>query len=96
MLRPGGAFIMVGYTRTAVSYEEDPADLMGHKGVTFIGHMGYDHTSWRNTLALYREGRIDMDPIVTHKLPLSKWREGFEMFTNREAAKVVLVPELDQ
>lgn len=96
MLRPGGAFIMVGYTRTAVSYEEDPADLMGHKGVTFIGHMGYDHTSWRNTLALYREGRVNMDPIVTHKLPLSKWREGFEMFTNREAAKVVLIPELDQ
>ena len=37
-----------------------------------------------------------MDPIVTHKLPLSKWREGFEMFTNREAAKVVLLPELDR
>ena len=95
MLRPGGTFVMVGYTRTAVSYAEDPADLMGHKGITFIGHMGYDHTSWRNVLALYREGRVDMDPIVSHKLPLSKWREGFEQFSNREAAKVVLMPEMD-
>ena len=87
---------MVGYTRTAVSYAEDPADLMGHKGVTFIGHMGYDHTSWRNVLALYREGRVDMDPFRNgHKLPLSKWREGFEQFSNREAAKVVLMPEMD-
>lgn len=96
MLRPGGSFIMVGYTRSGVTYEEDPADLMGHKGITFIGHMGYDHTSWRNVLTLYREGRIDMSPVVTHALPLSKWREGFEMFTNREAAKVVLVPDLDK
>jgi threonine dehydrogenase-like Zn-dependent dehydrogenase len=96
MLRPGGAFIMIGYTRVAVSYEEDPADLMAHKGITFIGHMGYDHTSWRNTLALYREGRINMEPIVTHKLPLSKWKDGFDMFNEREAAKVVLVPDLYQ
>jgi threonine dehydrogenase-like Zn-dependent dehydrogenase len=96
MLRPGGTFIMVGYTRTAVSYEEDPADLMAHRGITFIGHMGYDHTSWRNTLALYREGRINMEPIVTHKLPLSKWKDGFEMFSSREAAKVVLLPGLDK
>lgn len=96
ILRPGGAFVMVGYTRQAISYAEDPADLMGHKGIHFIGHMGYDHTSWRNVLALYREGRIDMSPIVTHKLPLSRWREGFELFTAREAAKVVLMPELDQ
>ncbi len=96
MLRPGGTFVMVGYTRTGVTYEEDPADLMGHKGITFIGHMGYDHTSWRNILSLYREGRINMDPIVTHKLPLSRWKDGFEMFSNREAAKVVLVPEMDE
>lgn len=96
MLRPGGTFVMLGYTRTAVSYAEDPADMMGHRGIQFIGHMGYDHTSWRNVLALYREGRIDMDPVVTHKIPLSKWREGFEMFTAREAAKVVLLPEADK
>lgn len=94
-LRPGGTFVMVGYTRSAVSYTEDPADLMGHRGIRFIGHMGYDHTSWRNVLTLYREGRIHMDPIVTHKLPLSAWRDGFEMFKNREAAKVVLIPGED-
>lgn len=96
ILRPGGTFVMVGYTRGAVTYEEDPADLMGHKGIQFIGHMGYDHTSWRNVMAMYREGRIDMGPVVTHRLPLSQWREGFEIFTNREAAKVVLMPELDE
>ena len=38
-------------------------------------------------------GRIDIDTIITHRLPFSRGVEGFELASNRMAAKVVFVPE---
>jgi threonine dehydrogenase-like Zn-dependent dehydrogenase len=30
--------------------------------------------------------------LITHKLPLEKWEEGFHLLENRQAAKVILIP----
>ena len=30
--------------------------------------------------------------IVTHRLPLAEWRQGFDLFERKEATKVLLLP----
>jgi S-(hydroxymethyl)glutathione dehydrogenase/alcohol dehydrogenase len=46
---------------------------------------------------MVREGRVVLDDIITHRLPLSKASEAYDMFKHKkdDCVKVVLKPELD-
>jgi len=43
-------------------------------------------------IELVRDGRLDPEVIISHRLPLSQAAEGYEMFDRKEALKVVLDP----
>ena len=45
------------------------------------------------TLALYRSGRLPLDKLVSHRLPLDEVERGFELMRSGDALRVVL--ELD-
>ena len=92
MTRNGGKIIKIGYSSKPVGFS---LDTMALKGIVLIGHMGYDSTSWKNCLALLEKGEIDMEAFISHRLPLSKWEEGMELVKNRQATKVILLPEED-
>jgi threonine dehydrogenase-like Zn-dependent dehydrogenase len=38
------------------------------------------------------EGMIDPTEIVTHRMPLAQAREAYDLFSRREATKVMLQP----
>lgn len=90
--RNGGKIIKIGYSSKPLGFS---LDTMALKGITLIGHMGYDSASWKNCLALLEKGNIDMKAVISHRLPLSKWEEGMELVKNRQATKVILLPEED-
>jgi threonine dehydrogenase-like Zn-dependent dehydrogenase len=50
------------------------------------------HAWWDEALACVRDGRIDPDAIVSHRLALDDAVEGYALFGRREATKVVLTP----
>jgi threonine dehydrogenase-like Zn-dependent dehydrogenase len=50
------------------------------------------HAWWGDALAAVMEGRLDPDPIVSHRLPLDEAVEGYGLFERREATKVILTP----
>ena len=50
------------------------------------------HTYWERAMQEIVAGRIDPLPIVSHRLPLEDAALGYELFDNREATKVVLLP----
>ena len=37
-------------------------------------------------------GGLDVSPIITHRLPLERWSEAFDLIASRHAGKVVLLP----
>jgi threonine dehydrogenase-like Zn-dependent dehydrogenase len=39
--------------------------------------------------------RIQVKPMITHRLGLSRWEEGFEAMANKEAIKVILTYDFD-
>jgi L-iditol 2-dehydrogenase len=76
MLRLGGRAVLVGIPG-------DDTLAMKHstarrKGVTIRLSRRMKHT-WPRALALAQQGRVDLDPLVTHRFPLARAAEAFEL-----------------
>ncbi len=56
------------------------------------GVYGFVWSSWGKSLVLLRDKKVDVRPVITHKLPLSQWKEGFENIRNGSGIKVLLQP----
>jgi alcohol dehydrogenase len=50
------------------------------------------HAWWDEAMRELRAGRLDPTPLVSHRLPLEDAAEGFELFDDRRATKVLLRP----
>ncbi|MFN2418958.1 MAG: L-threonine 3-dehydrogenase [Candidatus Limnocylindria bacterium] len=71
----------------------DLSELVIMKGLRLHGIYGrriYD--TWERTQALLRSGALDVSPIITHRLDLADWEQGFDLIASRHAGKVVLIP----
>ena len=71
----------------------DLSELVIMKGLRLHGIYGrriYD--TWERTQSLLRSGALDVSPIITHRLTLADWEQGFDLIASRNAGKVVLVP----
>lgn len=90
IVRNGGKIVKIGYSKNPIDFS---LDTMALKGIVLIGHMGYDSTSWKNCLRLLEKGEVDMEALISHRLPLSQWQQGLELVKNKEATKVILLPE---
>jgi L-iditol 2-dehydrogenase len=49
-------------------------------------------TSWERAVSIIESGKVDLDPLVTHVLPLAEWEHAFDQLRNLSAIKAVLVP----
>ncbi|HEX2240948.1 MAG TPA: alcohol dehydrogenase catalytic domain-containing protein [Actinomycetota bacterium] len=47
---------------------------------------------WEDALTAVAKGEVDPTAVITHRLPLDRAPEGYELFAAREAMKVVLTP----
>jgi threonine 3-dehydrogenase len=70
----------------------DLSELVIMKGLRLHGIFGRRiYETWEQTQALLRAG-LDVSPIITHRLPLDRWEEAFDLIASRHAGKVVLLP----
>lgn len=87
-LRPLGRYTQVGHFGRDITV---PFDRIGFKQLRVTGSVGYTVATWTRTMALLGQG-LKPSRIVTHRLPLAEWRQGFDLFERKEAAKVLLFP----
>jgi threonine 3-dehydrogenase len=70
----------------------DLSELVIMKGLRLHGIFGRRiYETWEQTQSLLRGG-LDVTPIITHRLPLERWPEAFDLIASRHAGKVVLLP----
>lgn len=62
------------------------------KGITIYGNFIGDHTLFQ-VARLLASDTLDFSHMITHKLPLSKFKEGLEAMRNGSAIEVILYPE---
>ncbi len=88
-VRKEGTVIQVGiYSRP---FQVDFDQIVMNE-LQVYGVYGFVWSSWGKSLVLLRDKKVDVRPAITHKLPLSQWKEGFENIRNGSGIKVLLQP----
>ncbi|MBE0071550.1 zinc-binding dehydrogenase [Citrobacter freundii] len=93
MLRPNGEVVRVGMGFKPLDFSINDITAWNK---SIIGHMAYDSTSWRNAIRLLASGAIKVKPMITHRIGLSQWREGFDAMVNKTAIKVIMTYDFDE
>lgn len=90
IVRNNGQIVKIGYDEKPVNFSLDP---ILDKAISIKGHFGYDYISWKNCIRLASGGLLDLKSMITHRLPLSDWKEGFDLARKQKSVKIILLPE---
>ncbi len=94
-LAGGGVAALLGLPGKEI--EMDLASHIIFKGATVHGINGRRiFETWYQMEALLLSGHLQLDPIITHVLPMDQFERGIEMMQSGEAIKVVLQIDGDQ
>lgn len=86
MLRPNGEVVRVGMGYKPLEFS---INNITEWNKSIIGHQAYDSTSWRESIRLLKSGAIKVEPMITHRLGLSQWKEGFTAMADKTAIKCI-------
>jgi len=89
MVRRGGKVILIGIYPSKAEFQ--PTEFV-RNAKSLLGSYGGDTETWRRSLALLASGQVRVEPMITHRMPLTEAREGFELAVRKEAAKVLFIP----
>lgn len=91
MTKPAGRIILVAYYHGPVT--ADLADAV-RRNLTIYTERGEGGTAVGQALALLAAGRLQAKPLVSHKFPLSRVHEGFEVLEKRigDPMKIIFDP----
>jgi threonine 3-dehydrogenase len=92
LLRTGGRASLLGIPSRPV--ELDFARDIIFKGATVKGINGRKmFETWFQMEALLAAGKLDLEPVITHRLKLSQFVEAMKLLQSGDAIKVILKPE---
>jgi L-iditol 2-dehydrogenase len=89
-VRRGGTIVQVGIFPGPFEVDFNQVEM---KELQIAGVYGYVWGSWEKSVALLAEGKVQVEPLISHDLPLSEWEEGFRAAEGAEGIKVLLRPE---
>jgi threonine dehydrogenase-like Zn-dependent dehydrogenase len=91
-VRRGGIVSVLGVYPT--TYDNFPIGQFFDKGIILKGGQAPAHKYIDQLLKYVQEGKVTLDDVITHRLPLSEIAHGYEIFKNKEdnCVKVVLDP----
>ena len=89
MLARGGRMSLLGLPDRPVTL--DLNDQVIFKEARVLGITGRQmFRTWQQTTTLLSTGRVDISPVITHRLPLDRFEEAFETAASGHAAKVIV------
>ena len=92
LARPGARVSLLGIP--AAPMELDLGNQIILKGLTVQGiHGRRMFETWYQMQALLRAGRLQLEPLFTHRLPLASFAQAMEELRSGAAAKVLLFPD---
>lgn len=89
LVRKGGRISQAGLFGKAV---EADVELIAMKELEIFGFFSHVPSAWDRGLKLMAEGKMLTEPLVSHRLPLTEWRKGFDLMEKGEGLKVLLLP----
>jgi len=93
---PGGRYTAFGLPTAPVPVDfENDVIFKGVRIQGITGRLLWD--TWYQMAGLLRSGQLDFSPIITHRLPFSRWEHAFDLLLaqERRAAKIVMFLDED-
>jgi L-iditol 2-dehydrogenase len=88
-MRPLGCYVQVGHFGKDIRL---PWDLIAFRQLQVLGSVGYTRATWAQTMRILEQGRLSVSDVISHTLPLSDWKTGFDFVEQKKAVKVMLEP----
>ncbi len=88
-LRTGGRLVMVGYSPEKMALN---AGRVMFRELEIVGSLGCRPVDYPRVIELVRQGRIRLEPLVTHRFRLDEIAEAFETLRSGEAIRAVITP----
>jgi S-(hydroxymethyl)glutathione dehydrogenase / alcohol dehydrogenase len=81
----------------ASPYDNFPIHRIFDKGLILQFGQAQVHMYIDQCFEMVRSGKVVLDDIITHRLPLNKASEAYDMFKHKtdDCVKVILKPEMD-
>ena len=93
MLAVGGRMSLLGLPNEPVAL--DLTDQVIFKEARLFGVTGREiFRTWQQTTTLLATGMVDVSPVITHRFPLERFEEAFEVTASGRSGKVILLPQL--
>jgi alcohol dehydrogenase len=91
-VRRGGSVAVVGVYGSP--YDNYPIHRIFDKGLNISFGQSYVHKDFDHTFELLKQGKVVLDDIITHRLPLSEAPHAYDIFKKKKdnCVKVVLNP----
>jgi threonine 3-dehydrogenase len=90
-LRKGGRVALIGLPSERVSLDLGPDVVF--KEATIVGIHGREmFRTWTGMVDLLVSGRLIVEPVLTHEMPLESYAEAFAVLESGQAGKVILLP----
>lgn len=88
MARTRRAVAIFGVLRETVEFKAE----YWSDGFTLMGYEPHNRDAAVRALALISGGQVDLEPLVTHTLPFTRYTEGIELLRTKEAIKICFLP----
>ena len=89
-LRPMGRYTQVGICGREIQF---PIDQILYKQLQLVGSVCYTAQTWNRMMRIFAQGSVSLKDMVSAKLPISQWREAFDLCAEKRALKVLMFPE---
>ncbi len=90
-LRPGGRYSILGIPDKPIEF-----DLGKHLVFKYATVQGINgrlmFSTWHKTSRFLSSGRLDLSPIITHRLRLDEFAKGMELMERGDCGKILLYP----
>ena len=71
---------------------EDYTYALRHAGLRLCGYKGHFRESAQYAVGLIAAGKLNLAPLVTHKMPLERYAEAIDLLEKQQAIKVCFLP----
>lgn len=82
-----GKHIQVGIVGKEITMDYD---VILYKQIQLFGSLAHSMQTWDRVMQLLEQQKINLKPIITHKMPLTKWEKAFDLCEQKTCGKVLL------
>jgi L-iditol 2-dehydrogenase len=90
LVRKRGQYTQIGLFGKPIEID---FEKIVYKELELRGSFSYKWTTWKKTLEMLLQSRVNLKPLVSDILPISRWEEAFKKQAGKEGLKIILTPE---